>query len=223
MSALEIDGLQAGYSGSNVLNGVSLTVAPGEIVALLGRNGMGKSTLANVIAGTHRHTGGSIELNSASASGWSPMRRFRAGLRTVRQERPVIASLSVRENLALAGVKDLGDSPFPFLNERADQDAGTLSGGEQKLLAVARITANPGTTWVLDEPTEGLQPSNVDRCGSLIQDAAKQGAGVLLIEQHLGLALRIAHRFYVLEKGAVIDEGTVDAHTLSRVTAHLSV
>ncbi len=222
--SLTVSNLSAGYSGSQVLDGVSLELHPGEVVALLGRNGMGKSTLARTLAGSHPADSGQILLDDAPLERVSAGRRYRMGLRTVRQERPVVGSLSVRENLRLAKVRpDSAAEFFPFIAGRVDQDAGTLSGGEQKLLAIARVASSPGKYWVLDEPTEGLQPLNVDRCGEIVRAAAGSGCGVLLIEQHVALALAAADRWLVLEKGAIVEEGTVDEGALTRITARLTV
>lgn len=221
---LTLEHLSTGYSGSKVLNEVNLQVHPGEVVALLGRNGMGKSTLARTVAGSHQIESGRILLMDQVANSLSPRKRFQLGLRTMRQERPVLDGLTVRENLKLAGTTlDSASTIFSFLTERADQDAGTLSGGEQKMLALARIYGNPGKIWVLDEPTEGLQPSNVHLSGEIVKTAAQNGCGILLIEQHISLALSVAHRWLVLEKGVIVDHGTVDESSLLRITKRLAV
>ncbi len=222
--ALRVEGLTAGYSGSVVVDGISLEVQPGEVVALLGRNGVGKSTAVAAIAGTIPAAAGSIRIGDNDASGRTPSRRFQLGLRTMRQDRPVIGALSVRENLALVGA-DVAYAVelFPFLSEKLPQLAGTLSGGEQKMLALARQAANPGDVWILDEPTEGLQPSNVDRCSEIIRIAARKGRAVLLVEQHLAMALGTADRWYLMEKGAVKQSGKVDDSTFDTVARELAI
>lgn len=224
MSALRVRGLRAGYSGSLVVNGIDLEVEPGEIVALLGRNGVGKSTVVSAISGTLPLTGGEIAFGDRDVTGLSSSARFRAGLRSMRQDKPVIGELSVRDNLALVGAS-VGEASrsFPFLAERARQKAGTLSGGEQKMLAMARQAANPGLLWILDEPTEGLQPANVERCSQLIAEAAASGCAVLLVEQHLAMALATAHRWYLVEKGLVKDAGQVIDSTHSTIARELAL
>lgn len=221
--SLQVSGLCAGYSGSKVLQEVTLAVEAGEIVALLGRNGMGKSTLARTLVGSHQRDSGEIRLDGTAIERSSAARRFALGLRSMRQEKPVLVGLNVRENLSLAGVEvDRAAESFPFIAERVHQDAGTLSGGEQKMLALARLSGNPGSVWVLDEPTEGLQPANVDRSGVLISAAAAAGTGVLLIEQHLSLAVRIAHRWMVLEKGVIVAAGEVAEGSEAEISAMLT-
>ena len=221
---LELDHVSAGYDGSTVLDQVSLAVEPGEVVALLGRNGVGKSTLAGVITGTIPPSAGRLRIAGQDLTGASGSRRFRSGLRYVRQDRPVLGELTVQENLALSGVSlAAATERFAFLETRGSQKAGTMSGGEQKMLAMARQSADPGVLWILDEPTEGLQPHNVDRCTALVSEAAGQGCGILLIEQHLPMALACADRFYVLEKGQIVLSGPVDESTHDTVTDVMAV
>lgn len=219
MNALETRGLAAGYGGTMVVHGVDLTVAPGEIVALLGRNGVGKTTLVSAVAGTLVGSAGSVLLGGRDVTGRPASRRHRLGLRLVAQDRPVLGELTVLDNLRLAGIRDvaLAIQLFPFIAGRERQSAGTLSGGEQKMLAIARTMCSPGTICVLDEPTEGLQPANVARFADAVRDAAATGVGVLLAEQHLELALSIADRWYLMEKGQVVEEGNVTAETLTHV------
>jgi ABC-type branched-subunit amino acid transport system ATPase component len=222
--ALKVEGLTAGYAGSTVVSELSIDVQPGEIVALLGRNGVGKSTAVAAIAGTLPASGGTVRLGEADATLRTAAERFRLGLRTMRQDRPVVGVLTVQENLALVGAPvAIAIETFPFLAEKLSQLAGTLSGGEQKMLALARQAANPGDVWILDEPTEGLQPSNVDRCSAIIRDAAGRGSAVLLVEQHLAMALATADRWYLVEKGAVKLSGRVDKTTFDVVSRELAV
>jgi ABC-type branched-subunit amino acid transport system ATPase component len=222
---LSLSDVHAGYNGSEVLTGLSLTVAPGEVVALLGRNGMGKSTTVAAIAGLLRLSGGCVTIDGRDMSASAPSTRYDAGLRVVRQDHPVFSGLSVAENLSLVGCRDTAAAAevFAFLSRRNRQTAGTLSGGEQKMLALARTVVEPGRLWVLDEPTEGLQPGNVDRCASLICEAAEGGVSVLLVEQHLDMAMSIASRYYLLEKGRAVDSGAVTAGSQAAISEHMIV
>jgi len=222
---LEVSELRAGYDGSEVLHGLNLSVAPGEIVAVLGRNGMGKSTLVNTLSGAIVPSAGSVRLDGIEISTAAPSVRFHRGLRTFRQERPVFPELTVAQNLAMVGVKSMTKPAgyFEFLADRGSQLAGTLSGGEQKMLAMARTACGGGSMWVLDEPTEGLQPSNVEQCGRIVQEAAARGCGVLLVEQHLNIALKVASRWYLMENGLLIESGEVTAETHRYVYGRISI
>ena len=154
---------------------------------------------------------GVVSLAGRDVTGWPGSRRRGRGLRVVAQDRPVLGELTVAENLRLAGIRDLEEPAklFPFLRGRERQRAGTLSGGEQKMLAIARTIAAPGTVCVFDEPTEGLQPANVARFADAVRHIAAAGAGVLLAEQHLDMALDVADRWYLMEKGQIAEEGQV--------------
>ncbi|HWL60205.1 MAG TPA: ATP-binding cassette domain-containing protein [Microbacteriaceae bacterium] len=222
---LEVRGLRAGYDGSEVLHGLDLTVAPGEIVAVLGRNGMGKSTLVNTLSGSIAPIAGSIHLDGVDVTTAAPSARFRRGLRTFRQERPVFPELTVAQNLSMVGVKSMAkpSSYFEFLAKRGGQAAGTLSGGEQKMLAMARMASGGGSMWILDEPTEGLQPSNVERSGAIVLEAAERGCGVLLVEQHLNIALKVASRWYLMENGLLVESGDVGPDTRRYIFGRISV
>ncbi|MCW7945194.1 hypothetical protein AAW14_25125 [Streptomyces hygroscopicus] len=222
--AIEIRGLAAGYAGTTVVRGVDLSVAPGEVVALLGRNGVGKTTLVSAVSGTLRADIGAVLLAGRDVTGWPGSRRRRRGLRVVAQDRPVLGELTVAENLRLAGIRDLSEPTelFPFLRGRERQRAGTLSGGEQKMLAIARTVAAPGTVCVFDEPTEGLQPANVARFADAVRRIAAAGVGVLLAEQHLDMALDVADRWYLLEKGQIAEEGKVHEGAVEHVAGRMA-
>ncbi|MGH8110446.1 MAG: ABC transporter ATP-binding protein [Rhodanobacteraceae bacterium] len=222
---LSLTNIRAGYEGSEVLTGLSIEVNPGEVVALLGRNGMGKSTTVSVIAGTLGRNSGDIRIAGQDVSSSRPSTRYAAGLRVVRQDQPVFGQLSVTENLGLVGCRGTARAAaiFPFLANRGRQAAGTLSGGEQKLLAIARTAVEPGRLWVLDEPTEGLQPANVDRCAGLISEAAQRGIAVLLVEQHLEMAMSISARWYLLEKGQVVDSGRTTPESEAAIARHMAI
>ena len=143
----------------------------------------------------------------------------------MRQDRAVFAEMTVLENLRLAGLRGTAavEGLFPFLAGRGAQIAGTLSGGERKMLVAARTLMAPGRLCVLDEPTEGLQPSNVDVLAEAIVRVAGSGSGIVLVEQHLDMALSIAHRWCLLEKGCVVDHGDVTADTLHRAARQLAI
>ncbi|MFF5185695.1 ABC transporter ATP-binding protein [Streptomyces sp. NPDC000345] len=222
--ALEIRGLTAGYAGTTVVRGVDLSVAPGEVVTLLGRNGVGKTTLVSAVSGTLGADAGVTLLGGLDATDWSGSRRRRGGLRVVAQDRPVLGGLTVAENLRLAGIRDLSEPAelFPFLRGRERQRAGTLSGGEQKMLAIARTVAAPGAVCVFDEPTEGLQPANVDRLAEALRQLAAAGVAVLLVEQYLDMALDVADRWYLMEKGQITEEGQVHEGILEHVAGRMA-
>ena len=222
--ALRIEGLRTGYAGSVVVDGLSLTIAPGEVVAMLGRNGVGKSTAASAISGTLDAIGGSVSIDGRDVTGSRPSHRYGLGLRVMRQDRPVIGDLSVADNLRPVGAS-VADAAalFPFLEGRGGQKAGTLSGGEQKMLAIARQALDPGRYWVLDEPTEGLQPKNVDRVRDIIRGAATEDVGVLLIEQHLTMALAVADRWCLVEKGQIVGFGAIDDETYETIASSLAI
>jgi branched-chain amino acid transport system ATP-binding protein len=224
MTLISVQGLVAGYAGARIVTGLDLDIEAGEVVALLGRNGAGKSTAVGAITGTLPAMAGTVAMSGVDVTKSQPSRRYQLGMRVVRQDQPILRDLTVAENLRMVGAsKEAAAEGFPFLADRASQRAGTLSGGEQKMLAVARTAANPGALWILDEPSEGLQPKNVDRCAQLIREAAARGVGVLLVEQHLGMALTVADRWLVMETGAVIDQGKVSAKTHETVSRRLAV
>lgn len=226
---LEASDLRSGYGTVPVLHGVSFAVSSGEIVALVGRNGAGKTTLVKTVLGVLRATGGALSLDGADITRLPPSRRVRAGLRATFQERAIFGALSVSDNLRLSGFPteshdQVLDSFGAALSGRGSQRAGTLSGGEQKMLAAATALATTAPLLVMDEPTEGLQPSNVALLGDHIESARQSGRGVLLIEQHLELARRLADRFIVLEKGEVVDSGSAaDPGLATRVSRRLAI
>lgn len=204
--------LRSGYGTAPVLHGVAIAVELGEIVAVVGRNGAGKTTLVKTLMGRLPASAGTVTVNGVDVTRKAPSHRVRLGLRATYQERGVFAEISVADNLRLNGFRpsehDRVLGAFPdALAGRERQLAGTLSGGEQKMLAAAIALATEAPVLLMDEPTEGLQPSNVDLLGSHLDQAREAGRGVLLVEQHLALATRLADRFVVIEKGEVVDEG----------------
>jgi ABC-type branched-subunit amino acid transport system ATPase component len=221
---LRAEGIVAGYGGGRVVTGIDLSVAAGEVVALVGRNGAGKSTLVGALSGTNPTLDGTVRIGATDVTRASGSARYRLGMRTVRQDAAVVRGLTVAENLRLVGSDvTAAAAAFPFLERRGGQRAGTLSGGEQKMLAMARQVADPGAVWILDEPTEGLQPMNVERCADIIRTARSAGVGVLLVEQHLTMALAVADRWLVVEQGVVVESGDVDQHAVHRVAKRLAL
>jgi branched-chain amino acid transport system ATP-binding protein len=217
---LEVRALRAGYGAIEVLRGVDLTVAAGEIVALLGSNGAGKSTLNNNISGLYRPFGGTIRFDGADIAGAPSMRIVEAGLVQVPEGRRVFPNLSVRENLELGSYRrgraaranniDHVLSIFPRLGERIVQTAGTLSGGEQQMLAIGRGLMSEPKLLILDEPSLGLSPILVEEMFALIGQLNRDGLAILLVEQNVVQSLAVAHRAYVLENGRIALSGKAD-------------
>jgi branched-chain amino acid transport system ATP-binding protein len=214
---LEVSSLRAGYGAIEVLRGVDLSVGAGEIVALLGSNGAGKSTLNNNVSGLYRPFGGTIEFDGQAIAGAPSMRIVEAGLVQVPEGRRVFPNLSVRENLELgsyrrgrtARARNLERvlAVFPRLNERMTQLAGTLSGGEQQMLAIGRGLMSEPRLLILDEPSLGLSPLLVEEMFTLIGRLNRDGLAILLVEQNVVQSLAIAHRAYVLENGRIALSG----------------
>jgi branched-chain amino acid transport system ATP-binding protein len=212
---LVVNEIGAYYGRVCALHSVTLEVAEGSVVALLGANGAGKTTTLRVISGLIRPTRGSVEFAGRRIDGWSPDRVVRAGIVQVPEGRQIFADLTVRENLLLGGYarRDLGSARqqpprvfdyFPLLRERLRQRAGTLSGGEQQMLAIGRaLTARP-RLLVLDEPSLGLAPMLVKEIFRVISEIRAAGTTVLLVEQNAHMALSVADHAYVLETGRVI-------------------
>jgi ABC-type branched-subunit amino acid transport system ATPase component len=226
MSGLHVSGLSASYGLTPVLQGVTLELVAGEVVALLGRNGAGKTSLAKAIAGVLPCQADALQLGAEDLRARPAYLRARAGLAAAQQEGAVFPDLSVVDNLRLGGLGDKAIARalgrFDFLQSRSRQLAGTLSGGEQKMLALARALETEASVLILDEPSEGLQPSNIGLLERHIGGAREQGRAVLLIEQRLGFALRIAQRLCVMEKGRIVLAGRADESGIDeRVREHL--
>lgn len=231
---LEVRGLVAGYHpGAPVLAGVDLELAPGRVLAVMGRNGAGKSTLLKAITGLARREAGTVRLDGRGIENRPTEWIVRAGIGLVPQGRGVFPGLTVEENLRLGGLGHRRPVPpaalyirFPVLAERRNRDAASLSGGEQRQLAIARALAGKPRFLLLDEPSEGIQPSLVEELGATLAAlVAAEGLGVLLVEQNLDLAARLADDCLVLEDGRVVDRlpGPVLADEPARIERHLGL
>jgi branched-chain amino acid transport system ATP-binding protein len=212
---LSVRDLHAYYGKSHILQGVTLSVGENEIVAILGRNGVGRSTTLKAIMGNVAPTG-EIVFNERPIAGLKPYQIARLGLGYVPEERSIFPTLTVAQNLLL-GVKN-GRQPkrwsleetwrlFPQLRERADAPGGALSGGEQQMLTICRTLMGDPDLIMVDEPTEGLSPQMVERTGELLKEIASRGIAILLVEQRLTIALRISRRVYVMGHGRMVFEG----------------
>lgn len=211
---LEVKGIDAGYDHTSVLRDVSLVIPAGCVVALLGANGAGKTTLIRVVSGLLKPTGGRILLDGADVTGWPPYRLVERGLCHIPESRGVFPQLSVRENLVLqsrAGTERdavaRAIDAFPALGHRLAQRAGSLSGGQQQMLALARAYVSEPRLVLLDEVSMGLSPVIVDEIFEFLQRLASTGAALLLVEQYVARALAIADYVYVLSRGAVAFAG----------------
>jgi branched-chain amino acid transport system ATP-binding protein len=213
---LEIHDLHAYYGKSHILQGVDMHIAAGEVVSLLGRNGVGRSTTVKAIMGEVTPHG-TIRFKGENIAGLPSYRIARLGLGYVPENRDIFPSLTVRQNL-LMGVKDpkhpgkrrLDDmlGMFPNLAARADTAAGVLSGGEKQMLTICRTLMGDPELIMIDEPTEGLAPLIVQQVGDLLAEIARRGVAILLVEQKLAIAMRISHRVYIMGHGQMVFNGT---------------
>jgi branched-chain amino acid transport system ATP-binding protein len=212
-AVLTVKGLQAWYNESHILHGVDLDVREGEVVTLLGRNGAGKTTTLKAIMGIVGKRAGSALFNGQELINLSIERIARQGIALCPEERAIFASLSVKENLFLppqiAPAGGMGVNQifalFPNLRERLASGGGKLSGGEQQMLAIARILRTGARFLMLDEPTEGLAPVIIQQIGRTIAELKREGFTILLVEQNFRFASTLADRFFVMEHGRVID------------------
>ncbi len=213
---LSVKDLNAFYGKSHVLRGVDMEIMPGEVIALLGRNGVGRSTTAKAIMGEVPPKG-EILFKGQPISGMESHQIARLGLGYVPESRDIFPSMTVRQNLIL-GIKDMRHpgkytvdqmlDMFPNLRARADNLAGVLSGGEKQMLTMCRTLMGDPDLIIIDEPTEGLAPKIVHQIGDMIAEIAKTGVAILLVEQKLSIALRIADRVYVMGHGEIVYSGT---------------
>ncbi len=231
MTLLRLDGIEAGYGEARILNGVSLEIGRGERVAILGRNGVGKTTVVNTCLGIAGVRTGTISFNDKPQANLRHFTAARSGIAVVPQGRRIVPGLTVRENLLLgAAVKRPGRwdfdtvcELFPILRERADAPGTAMSGGQQQMLAIGRaLMANP-ELLMLDEPSEGLAPVIVDELAATLVRLAGEGTSILLIEQNFSLVYRVAERYYVLSKGVVVEQGRVAGLSMESLKKHVAV
>jgi branched-chain amino acid transport system ATP-binding protein len=209
---LVAEGIEAGYPGRQILFGVDLTVLAGEVVALLGANGSGKSTALNVLSGFVRPSAGSIRFKGAEIAGEPPHRIFRRGIIQVSQARDLFADMTVEENLRLGSqirggsaetVLERAYANFPRLAERRAQRVRLMSGGEQQMVAIGRALMGEPSLLLLDEPSGGLAPNFVAEIGQIMRALKTQGVTMVIIEQNIKLALAVADRFLILRDGRI--------------------
>jgi len=217
---LQVDGIRVAYGGIEALRGVSFDVAEGEIVTLLGANGAGKTTTLRTVSGLLRPKAGAITFDGKRIDAVAPHEMVQLGIGHVPEGRRIFPRMSVRENLAMGAYHRHDDTAgdvervfelFPVLRERASQDGGTLSGGEQQMLAIGRALMGRPRLLLLDEPSMGLAPMIVARIFDIIREINQQGTTVFLVEQNAAQALRLANRGYVLETGEVVMSDAADA------------
>ncbi|MCH2324337.1 MAG: ABC transporter ATP-binding protein [Pseudomonadales bacterium] len=216
---LNVTNLHAYYGKSHILQGVNFNIQEGEIVSLLGRNGVGRSTAVKTIMGEVEPQG-SIEFKGIEIAGKNSFEIANLGLGYVPENRDIFPTLTVRQNLQL-GQKSVNESSrwsieemfkmFPNLGERAEVAGGVLSGGEQQMLCMCRTLMGDPELIMIDEPTEGLAPKIVEQVANLLQEIADRGVAILLVEQKLSIALKISHRLYVMGHGQIVYEGTPES------------
>lgn len=206
----EFSDVSGGYGGAVIVREVSATLQAGQVLAVLGRNGVGKTTLVQMLTGHLPLKAGSVRFKGQSVNRLAPHQHQRLGISYSPQERSVFDQLSVRENLSLVHPSpDLSRyrpyfDVFPKLSERLDQKAGTLSGGEKKLLSFVRVMAEGNPLVILDEPSEGVQPENIELMTRFIKERRQQEVGFLIVEQNLSFATEIATDFLVMDQGQVV-------------------
>ena len=212
-SRIAVRNLHAYYNESHVLHGIDIDVKGGELVSLLGRNGAGKTSLLRSIVGTLITRKGEISIDGTRVEAWPSFKIARLGLGYVPEERGIYSGLSVHENLTLPPVLKPGGLSldeiyrlFPNLKERGATQGTKLSGGEQQMLAIARILRTGADLILLDEPTEGLAPAIVDQIGAALNVLKSRGFTILLVEQNIAFAVEFADRHYVLDEGKVVDQ-----------------
>lgn len=220
MTVLELEGLSCGYGQATVIREASLAIAAGEALALLGKNGMGKTTLLKGILGFLPHMAGRVKFAGEVLPAGLPHQLAARGIAYAPQEKAVFQDLSVEENLRVAvpdrsrlrrGLERIGGY-FPFIPQRLQQKAGTLSGGEQKMLILGRALMAEPRLMLVDEITEGLQPSVIERIAGVLQaERRATGIAMLVVEQNVAFALKTAERFAILDRGELAEQGRTDA------------
>lgn len=229
---LELDNVTSGYGDASVVRDVSCAVRPGEILALMGKNGMGKTTLLKTILGLIPATDGSIRFDGNEVTGAEPKDLIDLGVRYAPQDQPLFQDLTILDNLRLALPSDTLIKAgleqvtwhFPFLGERLKQKAGTLSGGEQKMLIIARAMMSGPKLLLIDEISEGLQPTIVAKIAAALRaERDDNGTAILIVEQNLDFALSIADRWAILKLGTIVEDGTVEPQTRHQVQDHFRI
>ena len=232
---LVLENLKVNYGKSRIVTGVSLSLGDGKRLAVLGRNGVGKTTLLKCVMGLLPPAGGRILLNGRDISALPPHERCRLGMAYVPQGREILPGLTVLENLQLGclGRAETGDSRerteqmldwFPVLREHLSRPGGVLSGGQQQQLAVARALMTGPKVLLLDEPTEGIQPNVVEEIGDILMRVCEEtGLSFLLVEQNLEFACAMAENYIILEKGSAVSSGKTDTLGNAEVRRYLSV
>lgn len=233
---LELKGVHTHYGLSHVLQGINLQVGHGEVVGLFGRNGVGKTTVIKTIAGWVSPSSGDVIFNGESINGVGADQICRRGIGLVPEDRRIFPGLTVEENLHLGQMQCPSRSRldsrrrmeeiyqrFPRLAERRRQMGTTLSGGEQQMLAIARVLAGEPKLLLIDEPTEGLAPMIVDELFTLIGNLASEGIPIVLVEQNVNRAIGLVNRFYMLERGSVVLDGGANQADRSALMERLAV
>jgi urea transport system ATP-binding protein len=230
---LKVERLSVSYGESRILNEVDLRIAPGQVVCLLGRNGVGKTTLLKAIMGLLRPRAGQVRFDERDVTGLPTYQRARAGIGYVPQGRGIFPYLTVRENLLMGfetqrlwrgDALEEVDALFPVLKSMGQRTAGVLSGGQQQQLAIARALLGRPRLLLLDEPTEGIQPSIVGEIQDVIDRLRQRGdMAILLVEQFLDFALSAASHYYVMEKGQIVAEGATHQISQATVQRYLAV
>lgn len=228
---LKLEGVHAHYGEAKVLHGVNLTVVKGSSVALVGRNGVGKTTVVNAILGIASVRQGEVWLAGKKQGRLHHYSAARLGISVVPQGRMIIPNLTIEENLLLGSAVgrkgkwnvDEVYKLFPILKERAQTPGTALSGGQQQMLAIGRaLMANP-SVLILDEPSEGLAPVIVDQLADIFNGVINEGTAVLLIEQNLSLIARVAKEYHVLSKGVVVEYGSMEGRDIQELHRHIMV
>lgn len=220
MAILELNDVAAGYEGSNILQGISLSVAEGNVVSLLGRNGAGKTTTLRTIFGLLNPTAGTVRFDGKDITTIPPHAVYDHGIGFVTEDRGIFPDLTVEENLRVPNISNNEREIvelyefFPKLRELKSSAGKDLSGGEQQMLAIARALRSNPRLLLLDEPSEGLAPQIVEDVGQVVQEIAEDGTTVLLVEQNVEFALAISEYMYIMDSGQIVFEGT-DANVRS--------
>ena len=230
---LELEHLNSFYGGSHILHDLSFKVEKGTILTVIGRNGVGKTTLLKTILGLTDSSTGSIKLNGEEIGDTPTFKRARMGIGYAPQGREIIPDFTVRENILMGGfarrngapsIPDVVPELFPYLMENLDRHGGLLSGGQQQQLAIARALAAEPSLLLLDEPTEGIQPNIVEQIEETIKMLNKKlNLTIILVEQNLEFARSAAHSFVMMEKGQVVASGDTDALTDDVVAKHMTI